>query len=58
MLAKANLADSASDGQRKIKQHAVKIDGEVCGETTLNLEIPHELVVRVGRQMRRIRIEL
>jgi len=26
MLARANLADSASDGQRKIKQHAVKID--------------------------------
>jgi len=58
MLAKANLADSASDGQRKIKQHAVKIDGALCADTTLNLSIPHEFVVRVGRQMKRIRIEL
>ncbi|HWC16861.1 MAG TPA: hypothetical protein VG498_07585, partial [Terriglobales bacterium] len=58
MLAKANLADSASDGQRKIKQHAVKIDGELCADTTLHLPIPHEFVVRVGRQMKRIRIEL
>ena len=58
MLAKANLADSTSDGQRKIKQHAVKINGELCAETTLNLLIPQEFVVRVGRQMKRIRIEL
>jgi len=58
MLARANLADSASDGQRKIKQHAVKIDGALCADTTLNLSIPHEFVVRVGRQMKRIRIEL
>ena len=58
MLAKANLADSASDGQRKIKQHAVKIDGTLCADTTLNLSIPHEFVVRVGRQMKRVRIEL
>jgi tyrosyl-tRNA synthetase len=58
LLAKAGLADSASDGQRKIKQHAVKIDGELCADASLNVKIPQEFVVRVGRQMKRIRIEL
>ena len=58
LLAKVGLADSASDGQRKIKQHAVKIDGELCADASLNLKIPHEFVVRVGRQMKKIRIEL
>jgi tyrosyl-tRNA synthetase len=58
LLAKAGMADSASDGQRKIKQNAVKIDGETCAETSLNVTLPHELVVRVGRQIKKIRIEL
>ena len=57
LLAKTGLADSASDGQRKIKQHAVKIDGQVCEAASLELKIPHEFVVRVGRQMKKIRIE-
>ena len=58
LLAKAGLADSASDGQRKIKQKAVRIDGELCADASLNVKIPQEFVVRVGRQMKRIRIEL
>jgi tyrosyl-tRNA synthetase len=58
LLAKAGLADSASDGQRKIKQNAVKIDGEPCPETSLTVTLPGEFVVRVGRQMKKVRIEL
>jgi len=58
LLAKAGLADSASDGQRKIKQHAVRIDGELCTETSLNVSVPHDLVVRVGRQIKKIRVDL
>ena len=58
LLAKAGFADSASDGQRKIKQHAVRIDGELCTETSLNVSVPHDLVVRVGRQIKKIRVDL
>jgi len=58
LLAKAGLADSASDGQRKIKQNAVKIDGETCAETSFSVTLPREFVVRVGRQIKKVRIEL
>jgi tyrosyl-tRNA synthetase len=57
LLVKAGLADSASDGQRKIKQRAVKIDGEVSEATSLDLKLPHEFVLRVGRHMKKVRIE-
>jgi len=57
LLAMAGLADSASDGQRKIKQNAVKIDGETCSENLLIVTLPKEFVVRVGRQMKKVRIE-
>ena len=57
LLVKTGLADSVSDGQRKIKQHAVKIDGDLCSETSLSLTLPGEFVVRVGRQIKRVRIE-
>ena len=35
----------------------VKIDGDLCSETSLSLTLPGEFVVRVGRQMKRVRIE-
>ena len=57
LLAKTGLADSASDAQRKIKQNAVKIDGQACLENSVHLSLPHEFVVRVGRHMKKIKIE-
>ena len=38
VLARAGLAESASDAQRKIKAHAVKIDGEAKAEPILSVE--------------------
>ncbi len=57
VLAKSGLADSASDGQRKIKQHAVQVDGEVYDRPNLNVKLPAELVIRVGRRISRVQIE-
>ena len=56
LLARSGLADSASDGQRKIKAGAVRIDGEVHREPVLAIKIPAEFVLRVGRQLKRVSI--
>lgn len=57
ILLLSGLAESASDAQRKIKQRAVKIDGEACEQMNLPLKPPAELTIRVGRQIRRVKIE-
>ena len=56
VLVRSGLADSASDGQRKIKQGAVRIDNEVRKELVLSLKIPANFTLRVGRQIKRIRL--
>src|SRR6201999_2145854 len=43
LLAKAGLAESVSDGARKIKAKSVRIDGEVKSEPVLAISIPAEL---------------
>jgi tyrosyl-tRNA synthetase len=56
VLAKAGLADSATDGQRKIKAKAVKVDGKVHAEPVLAVTLPAELTVRVGRFIKKVAI--
>jgi tyrosyl-tRNA synthetase len=56
LLAKAGLADSVSDGLRKIKQKAVRVDGDVKLEPVLPLSPPAEITVRVGRNIKRVAI--
>jgi tyrosyl-tRNA synthetase len=54
VLVRSGLADSASDGQRKIKQGAVRVDNEVKKEITLSVKVPASFMLRVGRQMKKI----
>ncbi len=56
LLARCGLADSVSDGSRKIKQKSVRIGGEVTTDLVIPVDLPAELTVRVGRSMRRIAI--
>jgi len=56
LLAKAGLAESASDGARKIKAKAVRVDGEVKTEPVLHVTVPIELTVRAGRLMKKVAI--
>ena len=56
LLARSGLADSVSDGLRKIKQKAVRVNGEVKSEPILRVQVPTELTLRVGRNMRRVSI--
>jgi len=56
LLAKAGLAESVSDGLRKIKQKAVRVDGDLKLEPVLPLSPPAEITVRVGRNIKRVAI--
>jgi tyrosyl-tRNA synthetase len=55
LLAESGLADSTSDGGRKLKQGAVEIDKETIVKPKLGVPIPpRPLVVRVGRSIRQV----
>ena len=54
LLARCGLADSVSDGLRKIKQKAVRVDGEVKSDPVLSVKLPSELTLRVGRLLKKV----
>ena len=57
LLLEARLAESASDGGRKLKQKAVEIDGELVLKPKLAVPSPaRPLVIRAGRSMKRVMI--
>ncbi len=57
VIAKAGLAESNSDAQRKIKAGSVKIDGETHKELYLQTSFPAEIIFRVGRKMKKVRLK-
>ncbi len=56
LVARCGMADSASDAQRKIKQGAVRVDGEVRKEPALAVKVPATLTLRVGRLLKKVAI--
>jgi tyrosyl-tRNA synthetase len=57
LLHRSGLAESVSDGVRKIKQKAVRIGNEVKGDSALLIEsFPVNITVRVGRKIKRVLI--
>jgi tyrosyl-tRNA synthetase len=56
LLAKVDLADSVSDAARKLKQKAVKVNGEVVTTPVAAIDISHPITVQVGRKIKRIRV--
>jgi tyrosyl-tRNA synthetase len=56
LLARCGLAESVSDGLRKIKQNAVRVDGAVKSEPILHLQLPANFTLRVGRLLKRVTI--
>jgi tyrosyl-tRNA synthetase len=57
VIARAGLAESNSDAQRKIKAGSLKIDGETYKELYLQTSLPAEKIFRVGRKMKKVRIK-
>jgi len=57
LLVEARLAESASDGSRKIKQKAVEIDQQLVDKPKLAVPSPpRPLIVRAGRSIKRIKL--
>src|ERR1700690_1259283 len=56
LLAREGLADSVSDAVRKLKQKAVKVNGELKTESTTSLDLKQPIVLQVGRKIKRIRV--
>jgi tyrosyl-tRNA synthetase len=53
LLALIGLADSVSDAGRKLKQNAVRVDGEVVTDPTIEWRIEKGLTLRVGKKIKR-----
>ncbi len=58
ILARVGLAESVTDAVRKIKQKAVKVNGEVHTDPLAPLEIRDPLILQVGRKIKKIRVSL
>src|SRR5579862_7825170 len=57
LLLESGMAESVSDGGRKVKQKSVQIDSEMVDKTKLALPSPaRPLIVRVGRSMKIVAI--
>src|SRR5712671_394461 len=55
LLHRSGLADSATDAQRKLKQHAVRIGNELKSDPTFKVStFPLDITVRVGRKLKRV----
>ncbi|HMK28467.1 MAG TPA: tyrosine--tRNA ligase [Terriglobales bacterium] len=54
LLVLAGMADSATDGQRKLKAGAVRINGDVQESPLVLVDrLPYKFIVRVGKKMKR-----
>ena len=56
LLARSGLADSISDAVRKLKQRAVKVNAQLKTDPVIFLDPHKELVVRVGKKIKRIKL--
>jgi tyrosyl-tRNA synthetase len=56
LLARCGLADSVSDGLRKVRAKAVRIDGDVKGDPILPIQVPAEFTLRVGRFLKKVTV--
>jgi len=54
LLARSGLAESVSDASRKIKQKAVSVDGATEARLEIAMSIPGEVVIRVGRKIKKV----
>ena len=55
LLAQCGLADSVSDAGRKLKQKAVRVNGEQRTETQVSLDLSQPIILQAGRKIKKIR---
>jgi tyrosyl-tRNA synthetase len=57
LLARTGLATSVTDGLRKLKQNAVKLDGELKTDLVVAVKLGSEFTLRAGKRMVRVSVE-
>ena len=55
LLARVGLADSVSDAVRKVKQKAVKVNGEVSADPAAQVDIHQSITIQAGRKIKKVR---
>ena len=58
LLARTGLATSVTDGLRKVKQNAVKVDGELKTEIVTAVKAGAEFTLRAGKKMVKVSVSL
>ena len=58
LLARVGLADSVSDAVRKLKQKAVRVNGELKTDPVASLDIGQQITLQVGRKIKKVRVNL
>jgi len=57
LLARTGLATSVTDGLRKLKQNAVKLDGKLKTELVVEVKLGREFTLRAGKKMVRVNVQ-
>jgi tyrosyl-tRNA synthetase len=57
LLARTGLATSVADGLRKLKQNAVRLDGDLKADLVVTVRPGAEFTLRAGKKMVRVRVE-
>ena len=57
VLKKLNFVSSNSEGRRKIKEKAVKIDDQIILDFAFNLEVSGEKIIRLGKKIAKLIIK-
>lgn len=55
LLFREGLADSVTDATRKLEHKAVKINGQVTVDATVQLDLREPITLQVGRKIKRVR---
>jgi tyrosyl-tRNA synthetase len=55
LLFRVDLAESVTDAARKLKQKAVKVNGEVQTNPVIRIDVRQPFVLQVGRKIRKVR---
>jgi tyrosyl-tRNA synthetase len=56
LLARVGLADSVSDAVRKVKQKAVKVNGELSTDPVASVDIGQPITLQAGRKIKKVRV--
>jgi len=57
LIVKAGLTGSASEANRKWKEKAVSLDGQLVTGPSVTVKVPSQVILRVGRQIKRVALE-